>query len=203
MQHQDFIGHIQVHQPVRNEDGGAPRQEGAHGTQYLLFSYRIKIRCDLVQEQYRGIFEDGARDSEALALTTAQFQSLFSNQRFVALGQRLDKIVQVRLSRGCFHLALAGVWSRKQQILTNAGVEQVRPLLDNADKAIEVFLRIRSQFVTAKLDASLLVFPEAQQDVDQCRFSCAGWSNQSKTLALGQTEANVLQSIRGILSVAK
>src|SRR5438874_8763067 len=121
----------------------------------------IEVGGWFVENHDGSVFENGTRDSEPLAFPPAQFETLLSDPCVIALGQRLDHIVDGCLPCSFLDLCLACLWTGNEQVLTNRGIEQVRVLLHDTDQAVNVFLMVVVHFVPSKLNAALLIVSKA------------------------------------------
>ena len=86
-QHQDFVGRLQPHQPVGDEQRCASRRQILQGGQHFPLGEGVQVGRRFVQNQDRRILEDGAGNGQSLALPPAQAQPLLPDPGIVALGQ--------------------------------------------------------------------------------------------------------------------
>src|SRR5689334_4033632 len=88
-----------------------------YSSYHFTLSTGIQVGSCLVKNHDRSSFEKGACDSQALAFSPAQFETLFSDQGVIALGKRFNHIVKTCLSGSLLNLCLARLWSGNKQIL--------------------------------------------------------------------------------------
>src|SRR6266566_2872113 len=62
----------------------------------LLFRFGVERRRRLIEKKDRRVFQDGARNREALLLTTREKTAFVANDRIVTLWLRHDEIVSER-----------------------------------------------------------------------------------------------------------
>src|SRR4051794_18381941 len=70
-------------------------------TMNLPFGDRVQRRCRLIEENYRRILEERARDRNPLPLPARKCAAILADARLVALGQGCDEFVRVGGTRGC------------------------------------------------------------------------------------------------------
>ena len=114
---------IEHHQPVhlrdcrqamRNCDHGAPLHQRAETRLDRGLDFAVERGGRLVQHQNGRIFQDHARNRDALALTTREFHAAFANMRVIAAAsfpvlQFHDEFMRVRDSGGRYDVGLARV----------------------------------------------------------------------------------------------
>src|SRR5579883_2742139 len=148
---------------MRNDERRTPWERGAQRVDDSFLSHRIQMGRWLVKEQNRRIFEQRACDCQALALSSAQFESLLADERIIALGKRLDKIMEQGLPCCPLYLFVAGIGTCQQEVFPHGCIEKMRSLLDDADGAMNILHRELLQFVPTQGDAPLLIFPQAEK----------------------------------------
>jgi hypothetical protein len=125
----------------------------------------VEVGGEFVEDEDGHVFEDGARDSQTLALAAGEAQALLANLCVVAARQRHDKVVDVRLPGRLDHLFLADILAGNQEILADGGVEEVRILCDHAEQLAHFVLRQITHFVVTGQEVALIILPEAEQEV--------------------------------------
>ena len=70
--HDDAVGLFDGGQAVGNDDAGAAVHQTLQGLLDEAFGFVVKRAGGFVQEQYRGVFQDGAGDGYALALASRE-----------------------------------------------------------------------------------------------------------------------------------
>ena len=94
-----------------------------------------------------------------------------------------------------FDLLLAGPRPGDEQVVAQAGVEQVGVLRDHTNQAAQVACPETAQVMPGELDFSLLVIPQAQQQLYQRGFAGAAGPYHRQMRAGRQVEAQVVQGI--------
>jgi hypothetical protein len=93
--HQDQVGRQDGAQAVGDDDAGAP---GHHPLERILdqrFGFAVQVAGGLVQHQDARVFEDHARQGDALLLAAAQAVAALAHDRVVAVRQPGDEVVDV------------------------------------------------------------------------------------------------------------
>ena len=107
---QDKVRVLDGGQPMRDHERGAPGHKVVHGLLDALLGARVHRARGLVEDEHAPVGQDGARDGEQLALTLADVTGVLIDLGVVAVGQRLDEVVDVGRStsitrailRSCF-----------------------------------------------------------------------------------------------------
>ena len=75
-----------------------------------LLVFAVKSACGLVQQQDAGVFENGTRDYNALALASTQHDTAFSNRSAVPVRNAHDEIMRIGHFGGTLDVGLRGVF---------------------------------------------------------------------------------------------
>ncbi len=75
------------------------------------FVLRIKVGGGLVEEQKRGVFEDGPRNGKALALSTRKLHAALPKAGVIAVREMHDKLMRIGLLRRLFEFRIGCVWA--------------------------------------------------------------------------------------------
>src|SRR5829696_983325 len=94
--HYQAIGPADSTEPVGNDEGGSADQELAQRVFDQPLTFGVQAAGGLVQDQHRGVLQDGSRDRNPLPLPTRQLDPPLSYQGLVAFGQALDELMGVR-----------------------------------------------------------------------------------------------------------
>ena len=101
VQHDDAIGATDGGEAVGDQQGGAPGHEPLEGLQDEVLGLGVEGGGGLVEDEHRGVAQQGPGDGDPLALPTRQRRPPLAQHRVVALGQGGDELVDVgRLGRG-------------------------------------------------------------------------------------------------------
>ena len=85
----------------------------------------------LVQHQYRGILQQRAGDRKPLTLTAGKVHPVFVDQGIIAVGHRLDVLINAGHPAGRAHLLLRHVRFHQPQVLPDGELEQIGILGNN------------------------------------------------------------------------
>ncbi len=85
---------------------------------------RVKAGSRFIQDEDRGIFEEGTCQGQALGLPGAQACAFFADHRLIPIRQRLDKLVQVRQAQRRIEFIVRGFRLGQAQVGRNRIVEK-------------------------------------------------------------------------------
>ncbi len=102
VQQENDVGVAHGRDPVRHDDRRPLAHHAAQSRQNLLFRVGIHRRQRVVENQYRGIDDDRARERRPLFLAARQRDAALAHHRVVALGKVGDVLVETR-DRGRGH----------------------------------------------------------------------------------------------------
>src|SRR6266496_4632093 len=118
---------------MRNCDHGASSREFCERLLNLLFRFGIERGCRLIEKKDRRVFQHGTRNREALLLAAGEKTTLVTNDCFVAMRLRHDKIVG-ESSVGCFiNFFWRGIEPSELDVFENGIVKQKGPLRDESN----------------------------------------------------------------------
>src|SRR5271157_6387326 len=115
------------------DDGRPPFGEFQKGPMYLQFRDVIQVGGGFVQNQDGGVFEEHARDGNALFFTTRQFNAAFPNDRVEFIWKIHDKIIDIRMLGGGDYFFISGTGSPIKNIFLDGAVEHEHVLLHETD----------------------------------------------------------------------
>src|SRR5574341_1990920 len=72
LEHDDAVGALDGREAVRDNDGGAPAHQGVERRLHLALGLGVERGGGLVEDQHRGVLEEGACDRQALALPAGE-----------------------------------------------------------------------------------------------------------------------------------
>src|SRR5688572_1532956 len=88
------IGILGGGQPVRDDQRGAALHESLERLLHQSLAFGIERARGLVEQQDGRILEDGARDRDALLLTTREARAALAEEAVVALGELFDELMR-------------------------------------------------------------------------------------------------------------
>ena len=92
-ENENFIRAADGRQAVRNRKHGSAVRELFQRLLDKAFALIVKGTGGFVQNQHRRVFQEHARDGNALLLTAGQFDAALADKCVVSVGQRGDKLV--------------------------------------------------------------------------------------------------------------
>ena len=120
----DLIGRQDRGEPVGDGDHRSSGGEGFERLLDLLFRFGIERRGRFVEQEDRRIFQEGARDGQALLLATGEQTALVADDGLVTLRLGHDEIVRKRGPGGLVHLFPGGVEPAELNVFKNGVVKQ-------------------------------------------------------------------------------
>src|SRR6266566_2579141 len=94
----------------------------------LRFHLDIQVCRWFVEDENGGIAQDGASNSQALALASREIVTLFAYDSFIATGQAYDVLVNIGFIRGIDDLFQRGPRATDLDIFTDSAFEEHRLL---------------------------------------------------------------------------
>ena len=91
---------------------------------HQLLLLRIKAGGRFIQNEQRGVFEEGTRQGQALRLPGAQTCAFFADDRLNPFRQRLDKLIQVRQTQRRSEFIVRGYRPGQAQVGRNRIMEK-------------------------------------------------------------------------------
>src|SRR5688572_1274943 len=84
---------------MRDDKGGAPREQGGQCLLNELLTFAVERTGCLIQNQDGRVFEQGARNGDALPLAAGQLHAALSDDGRVTFWKAFDEFVAVRATR--------------------------------------------------------------------------------------------------------
>jgi len=137
IQHDNPIGPLDRGQPMGDDYGSSVPHQVTQRQLHEALGLVIQRRRGFIEDEQRGIAENGAGNRQSLTLTAGKFNPLFTYQRLISLWESLDKIVRIGQPRGLHNLFLCGLLSSECDVIADRVVEQHDILRDNSDVRTE------------------------------------------------------------------
>ena len=147
------------------------------------FALRIQRTGGFIQDEDGRIFQNRARNGDALALAAGEFDAALAHQRGVTFGEGLDKVVRVCLAGGLFYFFLAGAWLAVSDVVRNAPAEEQHLLGDHGHLAAKFSQLVVARVPAVDQDAAARRIIETEQQGDQGGFSRAAWADERNPLS--------------------
>ena len=123
---------------------------------------------------YARVFQNHARDRDALLLSAGQFQPALTDNGVITLRQAIDKIVDVGDLRRLPHLIHARILIRILDVVVDGVVEQHRILRHDADVLAQAGLSHVADVLPVDQDAAVIRFVKTEQQSRQRGLAGAG-----------------------------
>ena len=137
MENHDGLRVSERAEPVRDHDHGPFLHQSLQSLYDERFGFSIERRRRLVEDQDRRVANEGARDADALALSSRERRSALADDRVVTLGQSGDEFVGVREPGGIHDVDIGRVVASVRDVVANRAVKQDRLLQHEADLAAQ------------------------------------------------------------------
>ena len=157
---------------MRNQETSAALHQVSHCVHDYGLCFQIHCAGRLIEDQDGSIFEEGASKRDALALSAREANTPLADLSFVARGQILNELVDVRRLRGGNNFLYAGRGPGVGNVFRDAAGKEKGILGNNGGLVAQV-----CQFVIAKVNpveknAPFRRIVETQQQVDEGRLPC-------------------------------
>src|SRR5579883_154389 len=195
VEYQNFIHALHRDPAMRNQQGAAPLHKNVEGIQHGPFGERVKVGRWFVEDEQGRVFEQGASDGDALALTAGEAQPLLAYPRRQPFRQATYQRSQLYLFQHTLKLAFAGAGTRQQQIAAYGIVEEVGILVNDADERAQVVKRVAANILLIQTYCASRRVPEAQGQLNQRAFPAPAWPYQRDASARRQRKAHIAHCI--------
>ncbi len=189
--HHDAVGVADGGQPMRDDQGGSPACQFRQGTLDGVLGFGIEGRGGFVQDQDRRVFEEHARNRQALFLTTRQFHPALADHGIQTVRQRSDGAVELGAPCGLQDLGFRRIKPAIENILAQGAAEQEHVLLHDADLAAQRFQGHRADIHPIDGDAAGLCLIEARQQGAERGLAGAGGADEGHRLAGGNAQIDM------------
>ena len=128
LHHGDAICMANGGEAMRDDEHGAPLHQPLECQLHHALALRVERAGGLVEQQDRTVGQNRAGDRQALPLPARQTNAPLSEERVVAIGQRVDEFGRVgRFARG-LHFGIGGARAPVADVVEHAGGEDHRLL---------------------------------------------------------------------------
>jgi len=148
-----------------------------------FFGGGIDAGGGFIEDEERSVFQQRARDADALFFADAQFHAAFTDARIVALRQASDEFMAISGARSREKLFLGGVKFAVQNILAHSAVEKKCLLAHDADLFAQRSQRRAADVLPVNQDAPRRRFIKRRQQIDDRGFARAVCGEPSILLA--------------------
>ena len=120
---------------------------------HVLFGFGVESRSWFIKQNNGRIFDQSARNGDALPLPAGKLHSMFADRRIVSGGEAEDEIVRMRGFRGGDDLVVACTDFTECNVLANASAKQLHDLADVSHLTAQRMPRYARDILTVKEDA--------------------------------------------------
>lgn len=137
IEYDDAVGGDDSGQPMGDNNRRAVLHQAVERTLHQLLAFRIEGTCRLIEQQYFGVAQNGARNGDALALSARQAHAFLTQKSSEAVRLPVEKFGR-RRRFGCrADLIVRGVGPAVANILPRIGGKDYRLLGHHADLATQ------------------------------------------------------------------
>ena len=170
-------------EPMRDHERGALTAQSIQRLLNQFFGFIVHSAGGFIEQQDRGIFQQGTGDGEALPLAAAELGATLARHGVQTLLQSPDERVSVGRGEDGPKFLLRSLRLGQQQVFPDARVEQKTLLGDVADVVAQPFFGQLRQWHAIDEDAALVTLVKACQQIQQRTFARARRSDDSDGLA--------------------
>ena len=146
------------------------------------FAFSIERGGRFVEQQHGRVAQDGARNGDALALTTRQRDTALTDLRFIATRQRHDETINAGGNGGGAQIFIRRIGTTIADVLADGHAEDDGFLRHDSEAATHVNGISGSHIDTIKRDAARLRIIEAQEKLEDRAFARAGRADNGHRL---------------------
>ena len=190
---QYVVGVLDGGESVRDDEAGLVLHQLEHGGLYAALGLGIDVGGRLVQDQHVRLEQHGAGDGDELLLPLGDVAAVFGDHGVVALGQLLDKVVDVRHFGGVLHLFKGGFVTAVGDVFVDGASEQPGFLQHHRVGGAQVGAFDLLNLVVVDVDRAPLLVVKAHQQVDDRGLARAGGADNGRDRAGRGAERQVVQ----------
>ena len=185
-----------------HEHGLSAQQLGQRLLDKVLV-FGIGIGGRLVEQHDGGIFEHGARQSDALHLSAGQVHASRAHDSVGPIGEFLEDIVALRQMEGLQHLFARSGGLRVRHVVRDGGLEQPRVLEDDARVRSQPSVVYLAHIFSPDAHDPFLGIPEARDQVGHGGLAPSRLSYEGAHGAGGNAQRHVVERERRVGLVAE
>ena len=180
--HHDAVAHLHRGQAMGDDDGGAVLHQPLERVLHHALALGVERRGGLVEQQQRGLAQQGAGDRDALALAAGEPDAALAQRGGEAFGQAVEEFGGMGgFGRGA-HLGVARLGPAVADVLRRGAGEDHRLLGHQADAPAQCGGIGLGDIDAVEQEPSLLGIVEAQQQLEDRRLAGARGADQRQLL---------------------
>src|SRR6266852_7714831 len=188
---------------MRDHESSSPNHQVGQRLLHKHLGLRIQLRGGFVENQNRRIFQDRARNSDTLPLSSAQARSAFADYRIVPARQLHDEIVRQRRLGGSNDSILGNISQSVANVVPHRIVKQDVLLRHHGDLLAQRLDSYTANIHTVDANRSGGRFMEARQKIHERGFAGAARPHQSYDLAAARAKLNVLEDTARVAVISE
>ncbi len=181
-EHDDALGVTDRGQAVGDDEHGALAAQSFERIADGLFTFVVEGAGGFIKNNDGRVFEEHARDAEALLLPTGQLYPALADVGVVTVWQTHDEVVSVGVFGSSDDLLLRGVQLAVADVVGHAAGEEIDILLHHADVLAQRAELDIFDVLAVDQDATGGDFVEAWDERGKGGFARARWANQRDEL---------------------
>ena len=122
-QHDNAIEVAKRRQAMGNRNHRASLHQPIECLTHGFLGFRVERRRRLVEQQNRGVLEEGARDGDALPLSRRKLGAAIADDRVNAFRKRVDELAAPGGIDGTHHFAIGCIGTPIADVLENRAME--------------------------------------------------------------------------------
>ena len=153
-----------------------------HGCLNDVLAVTVECAGCFIQQQYRRILENRARDRDALPLSTGQLDAALAHQSLVTVIELHDELVRMCPPSRQLDLFIGRARPAVANVLEKTAMEQARVLWDERNGSSKTLLCDLPNVLVIDADSALDYIVHAQQQAHQCGFAGAARPHEADAL---------------------
>ena len=145
---------------------------------YDLFAFTVQRTGRLIEQKHGRIPQDGARNRQALALTTRKRAGIFSELGVIALRERHDKVVGIGRLRSGDHLAPRRFRAPEENVVRHTAREERRILLNDRQGPSQLDRVEIADIHPVQAHTAGGRIVKTKQKLENCTLAGARWPDQ-------------------------
>ena len=173
IKNQNLIGFHDSAQAMRNNQRCPSAQRFLQRLMNERFIFRVKVCGCFIEDQYAGICDECAGETNQLLLPLREVGRVLVDERVVVLRHRADEVVRLRGARRPHDLRFARAGAAVGDVLADAAGEEPGVLQHHAEHAPQRPALQRADIHPVDADRAVPDVVEPQQQIDQRRLARA------------------------------
>ena len=170
-----------------------PRMSFRYGLHDGVLGARIQRAGRLVEQEDRRVFEESARDADALALADAEVAAALSHRAFESLRHSHDKVIGLRALGSFDDLLISRAGSTVSDVFLDSRGKKHGILQDHPDLCAKRFLSQLAHIAAIEKDPAGHRIIEARDEAQQRALARSGATHKCHAFAVRDRKVDVFQ----------